>query len=103
MVFPYINIITRDLGVLNMIDLPTDKYPEYWPTPGVVSQIPELVTYSSFELVAACLKTVRPWRSKVLNCLLSGAIPPKALTDPMRPRRAVEIDEIDEKRILMRL
>lgn len=88
---------------MNMIDLPTDKYPEYWPTPGVVSQIPELVTYSSFELVAACLKTVRPWRSKVLNCLLSGAIPPKALTDPMRPRRAVEIDEIDEKRILMTL
>lgn len=38
--------------------VPTDKYPEYWFTPGVVSQMPELVTNSSLAPVAACSNTV---------------------------------------------
>ncbi len=38
--------------------VPTDRYPEYWLTPFVVSQMPELVTNSIFAPVAACSKTV---------------------------------------------
>lgn len=38
--------------------VPTERYPEYWLTPGVVSQMPEFVTNSSLAPVAACSKTV---------------------------------------------
>lgn len=38
--------------------VPTERYPEYWFTPGVVSHIPELVTNSILAPVAACSKTV---------------------------------------------
>lgn len=41
------------------IFVPTERYPEYCFTPGVVSQIPELVTNSIFAPVAACSKTVK--------------------------------------------
>jgi len=39
--------------------LPTCKYPEYWLTPGVVSQMPEFVTKSIAEFEASCRKIVR--------------------------------------------
>lgn len=44
---------------------PTDKYPEYWFTPGVVSHTPEFLTYEIVELVSRCSKTlyVTPPRS----------------------------------------
>lgn len=38
--------------------VPTERYPEYWLTPFVVSQMPEFVTNSSLAPVAACSKTV---------------------------------------------
>jgi hypothetical protein len=38
--------------------LPTERYPEYWFTPGVVSQIPEFVTKSIVAPVASCSKIV---------------------------------------------
>lgn len=39
--------------------LATVRYPEYWFTPAVVSQIPELVTKSIEAPVASCSNTVR--------------------------------------------
>ncbi len=38
--------------------LPTEKYPEYWFTPGVVSQMPEFLTNLTVDCVAACSKTL---------------------------------------------
>lgn len=37
---------------------PTERYPEYWLTPGVVSQMPEFLTNDNLDFVALCSKTL---------------------------------------------
>lgn len=56
--------------------LPTERYPEYWFTPGVVSQIPEFVTKSILAPVASCSNMVCSTPSRLTKDLLplsSGA------------------------------
>lgn len=69
--------------------VPTDRYPEYCFTPGVVSQIPELLTNSILAPVAACSKTLKvtPSRStkERLSCLMEGAA-------KVRPAKAASND-----------
>lgn len=69
----------KDLHMFMLV--PTVRYPEYWLTPGVVSQMPELVTNSIFAPVAACSKTVKLTPSRSTKDRLSLMADSKGAAD----------------------
>ena len=80
--------------------VPTLRYPEYWLTPLVVSQIPELFTNSILAPVAACSKTLytTPSRSTKdrLSCLKDGAAVARPVRMAAEARRDARIDRMME-------